>query len=160
MGYLCKKQIRLGGTEYHPGETIPDGAVLENRARTLKANGYIVELQDENSCDVSPIKEDIYSFKGAIQIPIIKRNGEDGSSEMMSLPMKPEELQQALSVMQMNAEEGSREIQKIEEENVLILIHAADSRTTIKNAAKKQADILNSSSENKEMSEEEGNGDA
>lgn len=78
---------------------------------------------------------------------------------MMSLPMKPEELQKALSVMQMNAEDGSREIQKIEEENVLILIHAADSRTTIKNAAKKQADMLNSSSENEEQLEE-GNGDA
>lgn len=159
MVYLCKKQVRLGETEYHPGETIPDGAVLAERARTLKTNGYIQELQEGNAEEVSALKEDIYSFKGEIQIPIIKRNGEDGSSEMMSLPMKPEELQKALSVMQMNAEDGSREIQKIEEENVLILIHVADSRTTIKNAAKKQADMLNSSSENEEQLEE-GNGDA
>lgn len=176
MSYLCKKQIRLGGTEYNPGEIIPDGTVLEIRARTLKANGYIVEISQEQYPEgtgvtlytkdevdkmiaesVAELNSGLSSFEGRIQIKI---NGENNSSEIMSLPVKTGELQQAISIMQLNADEGSKEIQKVEAENVLILIHAIDSRATLKNAAKKQADILNRKSENDEQSETESNGDA
>lgn len=178
MSYLCKKQIRLGGTEYNPGEIIPDGTVLEIRARTLKANGYIMEISQEQYSEgtgvtlytkdevdkmiaesVAELNSDFSSFEGTIPIQI-KINEEDNSNGIMSLPVKTEELQQAISIMQLNADEGSKEIQKIEAENVLILIHAIDSRATLKNAAKKQADILNSKSENGEQSETESNGDA
>jgi len=44
--------------------------------------------------------------------------------------------------MQMNAEDGSKEIAGVTSENVLVLLHAADSRKTIKNAAKEQAGKL------------------
>ena len=44
--------------------------------------------------------------------------------------------------MQLNADEGIKIITDVRSENVLILLHAADSRKTIKNAAKEQADKL------------------
>ncbi len=50
--------------------------------------------------------------------------------------------------MQQNADEGSKAITTITSENVLILLHATDSRKTIKEAAKKQADNLFSSNDN------------
>ncbi len=69
----------------------------------------------------------------------------EGSGEnvrMMALQVEPGEIQQAFSIMQMNVEDGAKAITEIDSEHVLILLHAADSRTTIKNAAKKQADKL------------------
>ncbi len=41
--------------------------------------------------------------------------------------------------MQMNAEDGVKEIAGVTSDNVLVLLHAADSRRTVKNAAKEQA---------------------
>lgn len=67
----------------------------------------------------------------------------DGENEQhMAVPAKPEEIQQVFSIMQLNAENGSKTIADVKSENVLILLHAADSRKTIKEAAKKQADNL------------------
>lgn len=84
------------------------------------------------------------AFEGTVIIPI-KLEGESGkNAEYMALPMKPEDIAQTISIMQMNVEDGSKAIAEITEENVLIVLHAADSRTTIKNAAKKQVDTLTS----------------
>lgn len=67
----------------------------------------------------------------------------DGETEQhMAVPAKPEEIQQVFSIMQLNAENGSKAVADVKSENVLILLHAADSRKTIKEAAKKQADNL------------------
>lgn len=78
------------------------------------------------------------AYDGMIQIAV--KGAFDG--QFTAIPAKPEEIQQVFSVMQMNAEEGAKVIADITSENVLILLHAADSRRTIKNAAKEQADKL------------------
>lgn len=54
----------------------------------------------------------------------------------------PEEIRQAFAVLQMNAEEGAKAVSGIRSENALILIHAADSRRTVRNAAREQAEKL------------------
>ena len=41
MSYLCRKGLNISGTAYKPGDVIPDGAILPNRVRTLKAVGMI-----------------------------------------------------------------------------------------------------------------------
>ena len=48
--------------------------------------------------------------------------------------------------MQMNATEGAEAIAGVKSENILILLHAADTRKTIKDAAKKQVDNIFSTS--------------
>lgn len=65
-----------------------------------------------------------------------------GNGQVTVIPATPEEIQQVFSIMQMNAEDGSKEIAGVTSENVLVLLHAADSRKTIKNAAKDRADKL------------------
>lgn len=37
MSYLCRKGLNISGTAYKPGDVIPDGVILPNRVRTLKA---------------------------------------------------------------------------------------------------------------------------
>ena len=67
----------------------------------------------------------------------------DGENEQhMTVWAKSEEIQQVFSIMQLNADEGAKAIADVKSENVLILLHAADSRKTVKNAAKEQADKL------------------
>lgn len=67
----------------------------------------------------------------------------DGENEQhMTVWAKSEEIQQVFSIMQLNVDEGAKAIADVKSENVLILLHAADSRKTVKNAAKEQADKL------------------
>lgn len=76
-------------------------------------------------------------------IPISVKGSISGENEQaIAIPAKPEEIQQVFAIMQMNAEEGIKAIADVTSENVLILLHAAESRKTIKDATKKQADKL------------------
>lgn len=80
-------------------------------------------------------------YEGTVMIPVRgDSSGENG--QMTAVPATPEEIQQVFSIMQMNADEGAKSIAGIKSENVLILLHAADSRKTVKNTAKEQADKL------------------
>lgn len=54
----------------------------------------------------------------------------------------PEEIRQVFAIMQANADEGARMIAEVTDENILILLHVADSRKTIKNAARERAERL------------------
>lgn len=128
MQYLCTKQLTAGKVTYHPGEIIPDGVILPERSGKLIRSGYISELD-----------------LGTVQISV--KVASDGENEQITVvPAKPEEIQQVFSIMQRTAEEGAKVIAGVTNENVLILLHAADSRKTIKDAAKKQADNIFSTS--------------
>ncbi|MCI8771042.1 MAG: hypothetical protein HFH73_07815 [Lachnospiraceae bacterium] len=59
----------------------------------------------------------------------------------------PEQIQHTFSILQCMAEDGVKYIADITDETVLLLIHAADSRKTVKNAAKEQRDKLSSTKE-------------
>lgn len=87
------------------------------------------------------LQEEGFLSGGSVIIPV--KRGSDGDNEpQMAVPATPEEIQQVFSIMQMNADEGAKAVANIMSENVLILLHAADGRKTIKDAAKKRADIL------------------
>lgn len=81
-------------------------------------------------------------YDGAILISVKGESDE----QQTAVPATLEEIQQVFSIMQMNAMEGAEAIGGVKSENVLILLHAADTRKTIKDAAKKQADNIFSTS--------------
>lgn len=89
---------------------------------------YVAELKETESG----------AYDGVVQIAV--KGASDG--QYTAIPARPEEIQQVFSIMQLNAEDGARAIADVKSENVLILLHAADSRKTVKNAAKEQADKL------------------
>lgn len=94
---------------------------LQEAAGVLQAEGFLSE--------------------GSVIIPV--KRGSDGDNEaQMAVSATQEEIRQVFSIMQMNADEGAKAVANIMSENVLILLHAADSRKTIKDAAKKRADVL------------------
>lgn len=111
----------------------------KNEERLAQMQEYVAELQE-----ITP-----ETYEGIVEISV--KTASDGENEqVMAIPAKPEELRQVFSIIQMNAEEGAKAISDVASENVLILLHAVDSRATIKNAAKKQADKLFTAGESNE----------
>ncbi len=84
--------------------------------------------------------EDFF-FEGTVIIPV-KGDSAGDNEQQMAVPATPEEIQQVFSIMQMNVTDGAEAIAGVKSENVLILLHAADTRKTIKESAKKQADNI------------------
>lgn len=87
------------------------------------------------------LQEEGFLSEGTVIIPV-KKDSDGDSEQQMAVSATPEEIRQVFSIMQMNADEGAKAVANIMGENVLILLHAADGRKTIKDAAKKRADIL------------------
>lgn len=103
-----------------------------------KREEQLAELQ-EHAATLGEIETCVYD--GVIQVSVkVSSDGDNG--QFMAIPANAEEIRQVFDILQMNADEGARAIADVKSENVLILIHAADSRKTVKNAAKEQADKL------------------
>lgn len=64
------------------------------------------------------------------------------TAQVMGVPLTEGDVQHIFSIMQMNAEEAAKAVKDVKNENVLIVLHAADSRNTVKKAAKSQAEAL------------------
>lgn len=108
---------------------IADALVAVEREREAQ----LAELQKHAA---GLIEAEPGAFENAVQVTVF------GEKEDMAIFLSPEEINQVFSIMQLNAEEGSKAVADVTSDNVLVLLHAADSRKTIKNAAKEQADKL------------------
>ena len=64
------------------------------------------------------------------------------------VPATPNEIKIVFSILQMTAEEAVKAIADVKEKNVLVLTYSVDGRKTVRDAAKKQADILFSAESN------------
>ena len=53
-----------------------------------------------------------------------------------------EDIQSVVDVLQMNADDGAKAVTSIQSDSVLILLHALETRATVKKAAQKQHDTL------------------
>lgn len=93
------------------------------------------------------LQEEGFLPGGTVIIPV-KGDSAGDTEQQTAVPATPEEIQQVFSIMQMNATDGAEAIAGVKSENVLILLHAVDTRKTIKDAAKKQADNIFSTSGN------------
>lgn len=100
------------------------------------------ELQEVLQQSAAELKEvDSEILMETVMIDIVIDSDKEHEQHMTVLA-KSEEIQQVFSIMQLNVDEGAKAIADVKSENVLILLHAADSRKTVKNAAKEQADKL------------------
>lgn len=112
-------------------------------------NNTVLEMeqkQKELQEAAGVLQEECFLPEGTVIIPV--KGGSDGDNKQQTaVPATPEEIRQAFSIMQMNATDGAEAIAGIRSENVLILLHAADTRKTIKDAAQKQADNIFSTSD-------------
>ena len=139
MSYVCTKALRISGVDYAPGDAIPDGAIRPERVRALKTSGFIGELTEE----VAPPADKKPEEKVVIE-PV---KAEDGREMEVSLVLSG--VVKVFEVMQMPEEDAVKEIAGIEDENILITIHATESREAVKAAAKSRAVELSTGGEKK-----------
>ncbi len=119
-------------------------------------NNMVVEMEQKQKAlqeAAGVLQEEGFLSENIVIIPV-KGDADGDNEQITTILMTPNEIQQVFSIMQQNADEGSKAIAAIQSENVLILLHAADSRKTIKEAAKKQVDNLFSSNNNINESKE------
>lgn len=136
MQYLCVLKLTLGGKAYYPGDVIPDGVILPARASKLIQNGYIAEAGSLGTVEAA-------EETGKVMVPVIME-GENDSAEVLNVPLTEAELQHILVIMQMEAKAGVKEVSRVDSEDALIVLHACDSRKSVKEAAQKRAGTLSS----------------
>lgn len=107
-------------------------------AAEREKEAQIAELQ-QHAAEID--RDALTPQEGTVQIAVAG-HADGGNGQVVLIQASVEEIQQVFSIMQLNADEGARAITDVTSDNVLVLLHAADSRKTIKNAAKEQADKL------------------
>lgn len=137
MKLIAKKPCSFGGRQFYIGDTIPEELVAQP---SVQENfGTISVVADEE------IQEGILlegeGFAGKVIVPVVGK--EDGdTAEVMAVPLTEGEVQSVFSIMQMGVQEAEKAISAVSEENILIVLHACDSRSGVKKAAQKRADTL------------------
>lgn len=172
MKLIAKKPCNFGGCNFFIGEEVPAelvidpakqeklgvitisnedgegvsagmaGTFTQEQVDHMIAEAVAIELEKARESMKAELVE--MEFVDVPETVLITVNREsDGENEQSTaVPATLEEIQQVFSIMQLNAEEGAKAITEVQSENVLILLHATDSRKTIKNAAKEQVDNL------------------
>lgn len=134
-GYICTKGLTLSGAKYAPGDTIPAEAVLPHRVRALKNQGYIA-TRAETAATVPEPPQEPEETPAPIVIPLTRDGG------VFELVTGQESIVACACNLQLTAEKAVEVIQGMEDGDALVLIHALDSRKTVKAAAQARAEEL------------------
>lgn len=140
-GYIALKPVTLSGVDYVAGDSIPAEAVLPNRVRSLLRIGTIAKAGDDAAAPAEPPTVEMNELSGdfegeVISLPIEVENG------VMGLPVGPADICEAIRILQLKAENAVAAIAKVASGNVLIILNACDSRSTVKKAAQARAAAL------------------
>lgn len=130
MKLIAKRPCSFGGRNFFIDEEIPAELVAD--VKLQEKLGILTVI-----ADTVPDEDNSREYESAVAVTVYG----DGDSDT-ALLLSPEEVQSVFAILQQTAEAGVKAIAEVKSENVLILVHAVDSRKTIKDAAKKQADNL------------------
>lgn len=99
--------------------------------------GFTQEQVDEMIADAVAELEPFNSDNAGFTVTV---KGE--SDNVTAVSCSAEDVQSVVDVLQMNAEDGAKAVASVKSDSVLILLHALDTRATVKKAAQKQHDTL------------------
>lgn len=149
MKLIAKKPCSFGGRNFFVNEEIPPELVV---CAETQENLGVLAIVEETSAKILETE----GTDDMVIVPVVKE--EDGEmAQVMSVPLSIGEAQYVFAIMQMNVPEAENAIEKINEENLLIVLHACDSRTGVKKAAQKR--VANISSAQMETNESTGGND-
>lgn len=130
MAFICLKACALGGIQYGQGDSVPEEAVLPARARALQRMGYLAEQPPQTGVERNPPTDT------PILVSVVF------GEETGDLLIWPEDIRTVFCILQKNAEDATKAIAAVERDGTLMLLHAADSRKTVKAAAAARAKAL------------------
>lgn len=149
MKLIAKKPCRFGGRKFFINEEIPAEFVA---CAEVQERLGVLAIVEEKAAEILETE----GTDDVVFVPVVKE--EDGdTAQVMSVPLSIGETQHVFAIMQMNVPEAEAAIEEVNEENVLIVLHACDSRTGVKKAAKKRA--ANISSKQTKTNESTGGND-
>lgn len=147
-------------------ESVPGDELLNDNFSTQEQyEKDMVELQEYQKLGVTPeqVRQiDEYYAELAKELAQVKKESAKGivinlrgwdyseTGKATDVTATSEQIKNTFSILQCTAEDGAKYIANITDETVLLLIHAADSRKTVKNAAKEQRDKLSTKEETNE----------
>lgn len=153
MRLIAKKPCSYGGKKFFIGDEIPaelvvniereeklavisaanDEAGVPEQSGALYSQEQVDEMIQSAVAELKPFDSDNAGFTVAVK-------GEGGNVTAVSC--SAEDVQSVVDVLQMNAEDGAKAVASVKSDSVLILLHALDTRATVKKAAQKQHDTL------------------
>ena len=122
--YTCIKPANFAGVKYMPGDIVPAEAIPADRVGAVIRLGLIAEAQPEPPAAVP----------APFTVPVTL---EDGT--VCDVEVTPETVVEAVTVLQMTAEDAMHRIKTVTDDTALILIDACESRKTVKKAAAARA---------------------
>lgn len=139
MKLIARKPCSFGGRKFFIGQEIPAELVAEPGVQ--ERLGVITVVRDGGEGILAEGIMDISAFDGKVIVPVVNRENED-AEERMAVPLTEGGVQQVFSIMQMNVPDAEKAISEVAEENILIVLHACDTRAKVRKAAKNRADTL------------------
>ena len=130
--YTCIKPANFAGVKYMPGDIVPAEAIPADRVGAVIRLGLIAEAQPAQEVQPAP--------PAPFTVPVTL---EDGT--VCDVEVTPETVVEAVTVLQMTAEDAMHRIKTVTDDTALILIDACESRKTVKKAAAARAAELEGS---------------
>ena len=134
MKIIAKKPCSFNGVKYYIGEEIPENAVKDPKAQAAMGVVSIVP-EGEHIGGFA----DMVSKVGEVHflVPILK------GEESMELPVSETQIAEAAKTLQMSQKDAVAHIKDhVEDNTVLIILNACDSRAAVKKEAETKAKSL------------------
>lgn len=153
MKLIAKKRCSYGGRKFFAGDEIPadivlnvereeklgvisianDEAGVPEQSGALYSQEQVDEMIQSVVAELKPFDSDNAGFTVTV-----KGEGDN----VTAVSCSAEDIQSVVDVLQMNADDGAKAVANVQSDSVLILLHALDTRATVKKAAQKQHDTL------------------
>lgn len=153
MKLIAKKRCSYGGRKFFAGDVIPadivlnvereeklgvisianDEAGVPEQSGALYSQEQVDEMIQSAVAELKPFDSDNAGFTVTV-----KGDGDN----VTAVSCSAEDIQSVVDVLQMNADDGAKAVANVQSDSVLILLHALDTRATVKKAAQKQHDTL------------------
>ena len=119
-----------GFTQEQVDEMIADAVANAGKGFTQE---QVDEMIQSAVAELEPFDSDNVGFTVTV-----KGEGDN----VTAVSCSAEDVQSVVDVLQMNADDGAKAVANVKSDSVLILLHALDTRATVKKAAQKQHDTL------------------
>lgn len=144
MKLIAKKPCSFGGKKFYIGDEIPAGLVLNPNGQ--EKMGVLVQVNDAQE---HPAPDNEAKTAATITVNIHAKEGD------LPLELTPAGIQSVFDVLTAKVDEAETIIEKMTEDDALILLHLTDPRKSIKNAAETRAKAINAEQEAAESAGEQ-----
>ena len=136
MKLIAKKPCSFGGERFYIGDEIPVELVKAPASQEKMGTLAIVNDDANTTAAMNPA--------GVCNVMTVVIHAEEGD---LPLELTQEGLQNVLDILTSNTEDAEPIVKNMTDGDALIFLDIADSRKTIKNAAKARAQALNAETE-------------